>query len=120
MIVQTDEVVRLFSILGVDIFESWSVCQSFGELSVAFTKAKRQAKINHRSLAMKHHPDRGGDSEQLKAINSAWSDLQKISMRDFSPRKSALSVTEIHGATTLTISGDANPDVSTWRWRGFL
>ena len=34
-------------------------------------------KTQHRRLAMQHHPDRGGDEQQLQAINAAMTMLQQ-------------------------------------------
>ena len=31
----------------------------------------------YRNLAMEHHPDKGGDQEQMARINRAWSDAQR-------------------------------------------
>lgn len=37
-----------------------------------------EIKLRYRQLAMQHHPDRGGDKEQLQAINAAMAVLVKV------------------------------------------
>ena len=44
------------------------------EEPVDFDRIKRQ----YRRLAARHHPDRGGDTERLQAINGAMSTLEKL------------------------------------------
>ena len=44
------------------------------EEPVGFDEIKRQ----YRKLAARHHPDRGGDTERLQAINGAMSVLEKL------------------------------------------
>lgn len=41
------------------------------ELKAPFTSS--QAKTNYRRLAMKHHPDKGGNTEKMKRLNEAYS-----------------------------------------------
>lgn len=40
---------------------------------------KKQVQKAFYSLAMKHHPDKGGDAETMKKINDAWDKIQKTS-----------------------------------------
>lgn len=40
-------------------------------------KTKDEVKKHFRGLAMKHHPDRGGDINKMKEINNAYDNLQK-------------------------------------------
>lgn len=35
-------------------------------------KTKAEATKHYRKMSMKHHPDRGGDPEKMKKINTAW------------------------------------------------
>lgn len=35
-------------------------------------KTKAEATRHYRKMSMKHHPDRGGDPEKMKKINTAW------------------------------------------------
>jgi hypothetical protein len=39
-------------------------------------KTKKDVKAAYRAAAMKHHPDRGGNPEKMKAVNEAWSRAQ--------------------------------------------
>ena len=45
--------------------------QWFQVLGVGATAAKDEIEQAHRRLAMQHHPDRGGDTEQMAKINAA-------------------------------------------------
>lgn len=40
-------------------------------------KTKQEAKNAYRAQAMKHHPDRGGNAERMKEVNTAWDSFQK-------------------------------------------
>jgi hypothetical protein len=40
-------------------------------------KDKNELKAKYRKLAMKHHPDRGGDEEVMKAVNAAYEEALK-------------------------------------------
>lgn len=43
---------------------------------------KEKAKRVYRSAARAHHPDLGGDPEKAKAINLAWSLLERLELND--------------------------------------
>jgi len=45
-------------------------------LGVEKTATQHEIKKAHRKLALKHHPDKGGDEEQFKAINQAYEVLR--------------------------------------------
>lgn len=45
--------------------------QWFQTLGVSATASRDEIEKAHRSLAMKHHPDRGGDTETMSKINAA-------------------------------------------------
>lgn len=40
-------------------------------------KTTQELKERYLQLAKKYHPDRGGDAETMKAINSEWDDVRK-------------------------------------------
>lgn len=44
----------------------------YKELGVAKTASDKEIKKAYRSLALKHHPDRGGDAEKFKKISTAY------------------------------------------------
>lgn len=48
---------------------------------VGDVKTKAEAKAAFRREAMKHHPDRGGSEEKMKAVNTAWDKFTQS--RDF-------------------------------------
>lgn len=39
-------------------------------------KTKAEASKHYKKMAMKHHPDRGGDQELMKKINKAWDEYK--------------------------------------------
>lgn len=101
-----DQVVSLFRMFGVDIVNLWQRCQTTDQKIEAFQQAKRDAKLAYRRLAMEHHPDRGGDAEQIKSINAAWSKLENLEMRARPPqRRSALTVHEARQGHTVVFVG---------------
>ena len=44
-------------------------------LGVHLNSSQDEIKKAYRKLSLKHHPDRGGDSEEFKKINEAYSTL---------------------------------------------
>ena len=46
-------------------------------LGLANAAGADEIKAAFRKLAMKHHPDRGGDQEVFKSINEAYMELEK-------------------------------------------
>jgi hypothetical protein len=100
------DVARLFNMFGgIDILARLRLCDTAEEKREAFEAARAEAKIHHRRLALEHHPDRGGDAEQLKTINAAWTQLQKIKIRPVKrpARKSALNVSEARGPAHTSV-----------------
>lgn len=50
-------------------------------LGVSRTASQDEIKQSYRKMAMKHHPDRGGDVEQFKRINEAYDVLKDTTKR---------------------------------------
>ncbi len=44
----------------------------YSTLGVAADATAREIERRYKRLARQHHPDRGGDEEEMKAINEAW------------------------------------------------
>jgi len=40
-------------------------------------QTKSELKKKYRDMAFKHHPDRGGNEEIMKSVNTAWDNIQK-------------------------------------------
>ena len=52
----------------------------YKELGISQHSTEKEIKNAYRKLAIKHHPDKGGDPEKFKQINEAWNFLQKHHM----------------------------------------
>lgn len=109
------EVNQLFAVFGVDIVARLRACKTGPEVLAAWDAAKAEAKIEHRRLALEHHPDRGGDEEQLKRINAAWTQLQGINVKlTAAPqRKSALTVREARQGPVVSVFVGVSPFANT-------
>lgn len=52
--------------------------QHLGFLGVSKNaKTKKEVSQKYKDLAMKHHPDRGGDSQKMKDVNEAYDKIKK-------------------------------------------
>jgi len=60
----------------------------------------------HRKLALKHHPDKGGDSEKFKEINEAYDVLRDAEKRAVYDKYGEEAVKEDGGMRTEKRSGD--------------
>jgi hypothetical protein len=63
----------------------YDVCSSRSPLSEAYKKLQvsegapwELVKAAHKALVRIHHPDRGGDEEQMKSVNAAYARLQSV------------------------------------------
>lgn len=50
-------------------------------VQVLLSAFKKDAEASYKSLAMKHHPDRGGDESAMQEINAAWDILKTLQIR---------------------------------------
>ncbi|MCA1567308.1 MAG: DnaJ domain-containing protein [Acidobacteria bacterium] len=53
---------------------------------------REEIERRYKRLAVEHHPDRGGDEEEMKAINEAWGVLKDDETRDAYDAKRAAGV----------------------------
>ena len=53
----------------------------YNTLGVSKDANKQEIKLAYRKLASKHHPDKGGDQEQFKRIQGAYSVLSDPDQR---------------------------------------
>ncbi len=51
-------------------------------LGAAREDSREEIERRYKRLAVEHHPDRGGDEEEMKAINEAWGVLKDEATRD--------------------------------------
>ena len=65
-----EQVIELLTVFGVSLPSPLT--------AEAFTQAKVAAKKQYKRLALKHHPDVGGDEETFKRLNAAWELLHDI------------------------------------------
>lgn len=69
--------------------------QHLGFLGVSKNaKTKKEVTQKYRDLAMKHHPDRGGDSQKMKDVNEAFDTIKKSDW--FDKLGFALGFSKIH------------------------
>ena len=47
---------------------------------------KNEAEEDYKALAMKHHPDRGGEAKNMQQINAAWDIVKTLNVRPAPPR----------------------------------
>lgn len=53
------------------------VAAAYATLHLATSAPEAVIKAAHRALSLMHHPDRGGDLEQMKRVNAAYDLLAK-------------------------------------------
>ena len=70
---------------------------------------REEIERRYKRLARQHHPDRGGDEEEMKTINEAWRVLGNAdSRRDYDSRR--WRAREVHRAHTPVSSPSARAD----------
>jgi len=61
----------------------------YSTLGAGEREAREEIERRYKRLARRHHPDRGGDEEEMKAVNEAWRVLgNEESRRDYDARRS--------------------------------
>lgn len=82
-------------------------------LGVPKTATQEELKKSHRKLALKHHPDKGGDSEQFKEINEAYDVLKDAEKREVYDRYGEQALKEgYHGGGGSSGPGGGCPPTS--------
>lgn len=51
---------------------------TLAQAHIQMERLRAEAKQNYRRLSMGHHPDKGGDTEEMKQLNEAYEELKKI------------------------------------------
>jgi hypothetical protein len=70
---------------------------------------REEIERRYKRLAQKHHPDRGGDEEEMKTINEAWRVLGNAdSRRDYDAKR--VRTREVYRAHTPASSPSAHAD----------
>ena len=60
----------------------------YSVLGAGRDEAREEIERRYKRLARQHHPDRGGDEEEMKAVNEAWRVLgDRESRRDYDARR---------------------------------
>lgn len=74
----------------------------YATLGVSREAAREEIERGYKRLAREHHPDRGGDEEQMKAINEAWRVLGDAAARhDYDARRPQMrQVYQTHAPVT--------------------
>lgn len=86
----------------------------YNTLGVAKTASDAEIKAAYRKLAMKHHPDRGGDEAQFKNLNTAYetlSDPEKRRMYDLGQQPGQHHHQQHGGFNFYSENGGFNVDI---------
>ena len=69
-----------------------------------------EIKATYRRLAMKHHPDRGGDNATFQAISEAYRELENSGFAAFVPPRAARQPPQSPGGTWRDPANDVKPN----------
>ena len=72
-------------------------------LGVDESYSQDEIKKAYRKLSLKHHPDRGGDGEQFKKINEAYSVLGDVEKRRMYKMQNSNPFAQMHGGSPADI-----------------
>ncbi len=73
--------------------------------------AREEIERRYKRLAVEHHPDRGGDEEEMKAINEAWGVLKDEAAREaYDATRRAYDATQPHSTGAPLRGVYAQPD----------
>ncbi len=74
-------------------------------------EARAEIERRYKRLAREHHPDRGGDEEEMKAVNEAWRVLgDEGARRDYDARTAPRQATPYYAAHRPVSSPGAHAD----------
>lgn len=82
----------------------------YGVLGVDRAATEEEIKAAYLALAREHHPDRGGDTERMADITSAYAQLKNAQRREFYDQQ-----LELIGTKCAECSGEGRR----WRQKGF-
>ena len=82
----------------------------YGTLGVDRTATEEEIKAAYLGLAREHHPDRGGDTECMAEITSAYAQLKNTRRREFYDQQ-----LELLGTKCAECSGEGRK----WKQKGF-
>ena len=86
-------------------------------LGVGLLDPEDKVKKNYRSLALKNHPDRGGDGEVMKAINGAYDFMKQNKVRiDQIRRKHQRRGSGFGFVFTFDMDGSTATTATGWGW----
>lgn len=85
-------------------------------------EARAEIERRYKRLARTHHPDRGGDEEEMKAVNEAWRVLGDFdARREYDARRTTRSAASIpYSAHRTVVSPGATADPVSGRLVGAL
>ncbi|HEX7956433.1 MAG TPA: J domain-containing protein [Pyrinomonadaceae bacterium] len=91
----------------------------YSTLGAGRDDARAEIERRYKRLARRHHPDRGGDEEEMKALNEAWRVLGDAdARRDYDARRATRR--EVYAAHTPVGSPGAKADPVSGRIAGAL
>lgn len=81
-------------------------CNNYDQAKEALDKFKQEVEKQRRRLAMKHHPDKGGDTEKMQEINNVADLLLKTGRQPIRPviRQPIIIVRPCNYSTTVRYS----------------
>jgi curved DNA-binding protein CbpA len=95
----------------------------YSTLGAGRDEARAEIERRYKRLARRHHPDRGGDEEEMKALNEAWRVLgDEETRRDYDARceREALRARPAYAAHRHVVSPGAKADPLSGRIVGAL
>ena len=83
----------------------------YSTLGAGRDEARAEIERRYKRLARRHHPDRGGDEEQMKALNEAWRVLgDEDARRDYDARRASARPRPAYAAHRPVSSPGAKAD----------
>lgn len=93
----------------------------YSTLGAGREEARDEIERRYKRLARRHHPDRGGDEEEMKALNEAWRVLgDDDARRDYDARREREAPRTAYAAHRHVVSPGAKADPLSGRIVGAL
>jgi hypothetical protein len=70
---------------------------------LALKELKQNIKAKYRELALKYHPDKGGDHERMLELNNAYKQLMKLKLGMSRPQPTFSMTFSFSGTGTATV-----------------